>query len=356
MKKINASVVIPSHRSDISSMRRLILTVDMFLSEGFEVVISDNSGNKDKRGLLQNEFGSSVVFADTEANCNASDNFLAGFDAANCEYVLFASDDDTCFSVGIKALVTAINGTIGCHGFCAPTVRYALNSTSVSPTPNLNTLDYSERLLQWINCDISVSYYGCYSRYIWQRYFSFIKQHPLKLPYHDQLLRFFVADSGNIICLNTVWFAYDFSHWTVGQSCHNSLNYYYKLAGLDERALYIHPLLEGIEGALCQFKLDEQAGREYQFACVNQWWSNRITSFRKLMTDSQETMDPVLWKQLGALHSYVNMPEEPNINQLLILICKFMTEVYGSDFGLHDFWLTRAARSMSNVWDTRGQL
>jgi glycosyltransferase involved in cell wall biosynthesis len=349
MSLINASVVIPTHRSDTSSLRRLILTVDMFLTAGFEVVISDNSGSDDKHKRLVNEFGSTIVFANTEIECNSSENFLAGFNAASCEYVLFATDDDTYFPVGIKALATAIGGTIGYHGFCAPTVRYAPNGTSVAGTPGLGILDYSERLLQWINCDIAVNYYGCYSKSIWQRFFSFLNGHPLKFPFHDQLLRFIVADSGNINCLATAWFAYDYSNWSDSQYCHNSLNTHYKTAGLDERAIFIHPLLEGIEGALCQFKLDELAGREHQLANVNLWWSVWISSYRQLIAGNMATMDATLWSQLQALHTYINLPSEPNIYQILTLICEFMSEVYGSDFGLQDFWLNKAAKCLGTA-------
>ncbi len=44
MNKIDASIVIPTHRSDTSSVRRLISTIDLFLQYGFEVVLTDNSG------------------------------------------------------------------------------------------------------------------------------------------------------------------------------------------------------------------------------------------------------------------------------------------------------------------------
>ena len=63
MNKINASVVIPSHRFDASSMRRLILTIDLFLNQGA---------------------------------------------AASGDYLLFATDDDTFLPVGVQSLANAI--------------------------------------------------------------------------------------------------------------------------------------------------------------------------------------------------------------------------------------------------------
>ncbi|MSP28295.1 MAG: glycosyltransferase [Methylococcales bacterium] len=139
MNKINASVVIPSHRFDVSSMRCLILTIDLFLTQGFEVVVADNSGFAEKHRKLRAEFSDTIVYAEPEADCNAMDNFLAGFAAANGDYVLFATDDDTFFPVGVAALANAITNATGYAGFCAPTVRYAQEGTSVAAVPDLNS-------------------------------------------------------------------------------------------------------------------------------------------------------------------------------------------------------------------------
>lgn len=347
MNKINASVVIPSHRFDVSSMRRLILTVDLFLHQGFEVVIADNSGFFGKQQRLLAEFGDAIVFAETEADCNAADNFLAGFAAASGEYVLFATDDDTFLPVGVQNLASAIANSSGYMGFCAPTVRYANEGTSVAGVPNLANLSYSDQLMQWIVCDIAVSFYGCYSQQIWQRYFRFMQQHPTKLAHHDQLLRFIVTDTGNIACLNTAWFAYDYSNWSNGQTAYNSLVHYYIKAGFDENMVYVHAILEGLEGALCQFKLDELAGREFQYEAINgYWWNSWLTMFKEKMDSNRETMNPDLWQLLEPIVAYLNSPEDVNVYQILQLLSEFLDNIYGSDKGLQDFWLNKAADSL----------
>jgi glycosyltransferase involved in cell wall biosynthesis len=347
MNKINASVVIPSHRFDASSMRRLILTIDLFLNQGFEVVIADNSGFIEKYSQLRAEFGDAIVFAPTEADCNAADNFLAGFAAASGAYVLFATDDDTFLSVGIQSLANAIANSTGYSGFCAPTVRYAEEGTGTASVPDLSSICLSERLIQWIACDIAVSFYGCYSQQIWQRYFNFMREHPIKLAHHDQLLRFIVADAGNIACLNTAWFAYDYSNWSNGQTAQNSLIYYYTKAGFDERMIYVHSILEGLEGALCQFKLDELAGREFQYTAINgYWWNSWLTMFKEIINNNQESMSPELWQRLEPLVNYLNSPDDVNVYQILQLLSEFLHSVYGSDKGLEDFWLNKAADSL----------
>jgi glycosyltransferase involved in cell wall biosynthesis len=347
MNKINASVVIPSHRFDTSSMRRLILTIDLFLHQGFEVVIADNSGFIEKYRQLRAEFGDAIVFAATEADCNAADNFLAGFASASGEYVLFATDDDTFLPVGIQSLANAIANSTGYEGFCAPTVRYAEEGTGTASVPDLSSICLSERLIQWIACDIAVSFYGCYSQQIWQRYFNFMREHPIKLAHHDQLLRFIVADAGNIACLNTAWFAYDYSNWSNGQTAQNSLIHYYTKAGFDERMIYVHSILEGLEGALCQFKLDELAGREFQYTAINgYWWNSWLTMFKEIINNNRESMSPELWQRLEPLVNYLNSPDDVNVYQILQLLSEFLHRVYGSDKGLQDFWLNKAADSL----------
>lgn len=347
MNKINASVVIPSHRFDANSMRRLILTVDLFLNQGFEVVIADNSGFIEKQRRLRAEFNDEIVFAATEADCNAADNFLAGFAAASGDYVLFATDDDTFLPVGVQALANALANSTGWAGFCAPTVCYALEGTRLAAVPDLSSESLSERLTQWIICDIAVSFYGCYSQQIWQRYFKFIQQHPIKLAHHDQLLRFIIADAGNIACLNTAWFAYDYSNWSNGQMVHDSLVHYYTKAGFDERMIVVHSVLEGLEGALCQFKLDELAGRELQYAVINGcWWHSWLTQFREMMNSNRDSMNPDLWQLLEPLVNYLTSPDDANVYQILQLLSEFLYGVYGSDGGLQDFWLHKAAASL----------
>jgi hypothetical protein len=348
MNKISASVVIPSHRFDASSMRRLILTVDLFLQQGFEVVIADNSGFFEKQRRLHAEFGDTIVFAETEADCKAMDNFLAGFNAASGEYMLFATDDDTFLPVGVQNLASAIVNSTGEYvGFCAPTVRYAFEGTSVASVPDLTSPLLSDRLIQWITCDIAVSFYGCYSQKIWQRYFRFVQQHPIKLAHHDQLLRFIVADTGNIACLNTAWFAYDYSNWSNGQTAYHSLIHYYTKAGFDEKMVYVHSILEGLEGALCQFKLDELAGREFQYTAINgYWWHSWLTKFNDMINSNRDSMNPDLWRLLEPLVNYLASPEDVNVYQILQLLSAFLDGIYGSDKGLQDFWLTKAADSL----------
>jgi len=76
MNKIDASIVIPTHRSDTSSVRRLISTIDLFLQHGFEVVLTDNSGYLKKSQQLHSEFSNEIVFAETEIDYKASENFF----------------------------------------------------------------------------------------------------------------------------------------------------------------------------------------------------------------------------------------------------------------------------------------
>lgn len=346
MKKINASVVIPSHRFDAPSMRRLILTVDLFLNQGFEVVIADNSGFIEKQRTLREEFGDVIVFAETEADCKAMDNFLAAFAAATRDYIVFATDDDTFFPVGIEALATAIANATNEVGFCAQTVRYAHEGTSIANAPDLSGESLAERLTQWIFCDIAVSFYGCYSRKIWQRYFNFARQHPLKFAHHDQLLRFVLADSGRIASLNTAWFAYDYSNWSNGQIAYQSLEYYYTRVGFDGRMIVVNSLLEGLEGVLCQLRLDELAGRDFQGAAVGHWWSGCLDSFRQVIELNRTGLSPDLLQALEPLVTYLNTSNDTNVYQVLQLLAEFLTAVYGTDGGLQHFWLHQSADSL----------
>ena len=346
MNPINASVVIPTHRSDVSTMRRLILTIDLFLNQGFEVVVSDNSGNQAKHEKLVAEFGNSIVYADTVVDCKAMDNFLAGFSAVSRDYLLFASDDDTFLLTGIDVLRHTITNTTGFIGFCASTVRYANDGITVAALPDLSSDSPIERMLEWLACDIAVSFYGCYHIKVWRRYFNFIRHHPLKFAHHDQLLRFIVADSGSIMGLNSAWFAYDYSNWANSHVAQSSLIHYYTKAGFDERMIYLHYVVQGLEGALMQIKLDEVAGREWQYTVIDVWWNTWRTQFSEPAKYYQETMPPELWQLIEPLVIYLSDTEQANVYQILQLLTDYMRGVYGTDGGLQQFWLYQAAESL----------
>jgi glycosyltransferase involved in cell wall biosynthesis len=346
MNKINASVVIPTHRSDISSLRRLISTIDLFLQHGFEVVLADNSGCLKKAEQLRSEFSNAIIFAETAVDCNASDNFFAGFTAASENYVMFVSDDDVFLSTGVQALAHAIEHSTGYQGFSAPVVHHAQESTTVVITPDLTSQNSTDLLIAWATCDPAVSFYGCYSQTIWQRYFRFVRQHPVKLAHHDQFLRFFIADVGNIACLKSAWMAYDRSNWSDGQTIYNSLERFYVKAGLDGRMYYAEPLWEAIEGILCQFKLDELAGRENQYAFIPHWWGSRFEISKQVIATNRHAMPPAVWQLLEPLVNYLDSPSRIDAYQILQLLSQFMVGLYGSDGGLQHFWLHQATASL----------
>lgn len=347
MKSVNASVVIPSYRSDMSSMRRLILTIDLFLNQGFEVVVADNSGSQQKHEQLVTEFGDALVFAKTVAHCKAMDNFLAGFSAASRDYVLFASDDDTFLPTGIAVLAETISNSSGFIGFCASTVRYANYDTTIATVPDLSGETESERLIEWVNCDIAVSFYGCYHRHlVWQRYFNFIHRHPLNFAHHDQLLRFIVADTGSIVGLNSAWYAYDYSNWADSHIASASLTHYYSKLGFDERMLYVHSVLEGLEGALLQFTLDEVAGRTPRYEISAYWWSIWFDQFNLMIMTRNDSVPAEVQPHLQPLIAYLSKAETANLQYILALLSDYMISVYGTDGGLQAFWLTEAADSL----------
>lgn len=349
MSRINASVVIPSHRSDTSSLRRLISTIDLFLKHGFEVVVADNSGSLKKSQQLHTEFSNAIVFAETIVDCNASDNFFAGFSATSGNYVMFVSDDDIFLATGVQALADIIRDSTGYNGFCAPVVRHTPKNTTIVNTPDLSSQDTTDALVAWATCDAAVSFYGCYSQAIWQRYFRFVKQHPVKLAHHDQFLRLFIADAGNIACLTSAWLAYDCSNWSSGQAIYDSLEGFYVKAGFDGRMYYAEPLWEGIEGILCQLKLNELAGREMQQAFINHWWSNRYEVSRQIMAKNRNTMPPDVWQLLEPLVNYLDYSSSINPYQILQFLSQFLVGIYGNDGGLQYFWLHQATVTIKEL-------
>ena len=114
--------------------------------------------------------------------------------------------------------------------------------------------------------------------------------------------------------------------------------------------LYVHSILEGLEGALCQLKLDELAGREFQYTAINgHWWNSWLTIFRQTIESNQNTMDSALWQSLEPLVQSLNAANDANIYQILQTLCDYLHGVYGHDGGLQDFWMNKAADSLRKL-------
>jgi hypothetical protein len=178
--------------------------------------------------------------------------------------------------------------------------------------------------------------------------FSVIQQHPIIMAHHDQLLRFLVADAKQpVACLKTAWFAYDYSNWS-GANTFQVLADYYCKAGFDARMIYVHYVIEGLEGVLFQSKLDEIAGRLSTCDAINLWWRSWLSAFNALIEEQRQAMDPSIWQAIEPLFSYLNIHGQTvQADHVLMLLCDYLRQIYSTDYGLQAFWLNQAKTSLS---------
>lgn len=110
--------------------------------------------------------------------------------------------------------------------------------------------------------------------------------------------------------------------------------------------IVINALLEGLEGVLCQLRLDELAGPDFQGAAVGHWWSGCPDLFRQVIELNRAGLIPDLLQALEPLVTYLNTSNDTNVYQVLQLLAEFLTAVYSTDGNLQHFWLHQWADSL----------
>lgn len=245
------SLVIPSNRSDLASIGRILQSTDLDPTK-FEVIVRDNSGCLKKRNILSSANSATLKYH-CAPPCHMDENFSEALNISSGNYVLFLSDDDLIFPSGLtnlyKNLFQSTNNN--CKIYIGSYLVTNKHSTRIYKYPKLDHDDPSVRVKSLIKPKApNYIYYSVLEAQLARKLHHLQGQLPIYLSYTDQLITLLYACESKIFQSDDVFYAYDESEWDSFEKAVRKDRLFYEKAGLDPEIDTLHYLLQALEGAL----------------------------------------------------------------------------------------------------------
>lgn len=249
---MQVSILIPTHRSDLLACSRIAQACS-WASPQIEVVIRDNSGNADKRALLEKfrREHCNIVFAET---CSAVVNFEEVLRLANGDFVLFLADDDFAFDRAIALLPGLVDQVKDDRSVAALTGGYMVESSKGSAIvayQNVDADDVIARINGYLSFDgVNVLVYSAVRRQLVLRIHAFMNSMPLSFSFHDQIMCLLYLLNGKFTGIKRLFYSYDVGEWETAESAQQRDLVFYTSSKADPAINKLHWFLCGFEGAV----------------------------------------------------------------------------------------------------------
>jgi hypothetical protein len=246
------SILLPTNRCGPTAISRIAQACSWASSE-IQVVIRDNSGIAEKRGLLT-QFQREYCEIISVGPCEPLENYSEILRLAKGDFIFCMSDDDQCVDRAIKALPDLIGQFGQDDSVAGITGSYALEShqgTSIVNYKGLNSDDPAVRVAGYLNYPgPNMLFYSVLRRELAERILTFMNAMPVYLSFHDQILSLLYLLNGKFVTLPRLFYIYDIGVWETIESAQKRDLEFYKAAGLDPAVNKLQWLLCGFEGAV----------------------------------------------------------------------------------------------------------
>lgn len=278
------SILLPTHRHDLLAIARIAQACS-WAGPKLEVIVRDNSGNPQKREMLE-RFQREHVTMVFAAPCEPLENFSELLRMAKGEFLYCVADDDFCFDHAIAALPGLLDQVSGDASVSGVTGGYAVESSkgsSVVGYQNIESDDVVARVSGYLGYQgPNVLAYSPLRREMVERVFVFMNTMPHFFSFHDQIQCLLYLLSGKFIRLQRLLYLYDVGIWGEPEAAQRRDVDFYRAAGLDAAVNKLHWFLCGFEGAVLILNSDlagplSAAQRQ---AIADQWFSMMFVRFK----------------------------------------------------------------------------
>jgi hypothetical protein len=251
-----------------------------------QVVVRDNSGNLEKRKLLQHFQREHCEIISVDP-CEPLENYSELLGLAKGDFIFSVSDDDQCLDRAILALPELIERSCGDPGVAAVTGSYALEVPQGTQIVNYKDVDSDDpvnRVAGYLSYPgPNMLFYSALRRTVVERILRFMKLMPVYLSFHDQILCLLYLLNGKYIRLQRLFYVYEVGVWGTVESSQKRDIEFYRAAGLDPAANKLQWLLCGFEGAaLIMNSTDFPAYAPAQRQRIaDQWFSVMYARFKR---------------------------------------------------------------------------
>lgn len=246
------SLVLPTNRAGPAAYARILEAVS-WGREDIEVIVRDNSENKEKKKFLQKIGGENVkmIFAPT---CQFGENFKQVIAEASGEFVMTFSDDDFIDSEAIPAILETIRRHREDPQVAGILGDYMITGGGVSSALRFQGLDSStpaERYAGFLRSGgCSVILWSIHRREVLQETTTLIKTLPIEFSFHDLVMTAVFFTRGKYVNFEKYCYHYaGMGNWRTPDAVLKGDFKYYAKHGLDPSTYRLHWLFCGFEGA-----------------------------------------------------------------------------------------------------------
>jgi|GEM_PF-913961 len=335
------SIIMPSNRSGLAPCAR-IFDACSCSSEDVEIIVRDNSGDRDKRNMLSRISRENCRVLSVES-CWGVENYLETFRLSQGEFVFCIADDDILPCASIPQLVDLIAQHSADMSITGITGDYVIEGQSWTRLFRYQGLDGATapaRVGAYL-ADIGANAinYSVVRRSIVSGVASFSRTLPLWFSFTDQLVAFMYLCSGKFLSVNRLLYHYDAFNWDPPERALQSDLQFIHRHGLDGSTLRLMWLISALEGSkivLGKFPLLDipQVDREL---VAMQW--TKVMFARFLQTVERTDPTALFDREAVALSNKWKKPAEFNLDSLLADLSEFMA-LSNKDAGdrYFEFW------------------
>lgn len=293
-RSMRLSILLPTHRHDLPALGRIAQACS-WAGPDLEVLIRDNSGNAQKRELLERferEYVT-IVFAEP---CEPLENYSELLRMAKGEFLYCVADDDFCFDRAMAALPGLLDQVSGDVSVAGVTGGYAVESSKGSSVVGYQDIDSDDvvaRITGYLSYQgPNVLAYSPFRRAMVERVFVFMNTMPHFFSFHDQIQCLLYLLNGRFVRLQRLLYLYDVGIWEAPEAAQKRDADFYRAAGLDPAVNKLHWVLCGFEGAVLTLNSDlaQNLSKAQRQSVADRWFSTMFVRFKgqpRLTFDSQ---------------------------------------------------------------------
>jgi hypothetical protein len=261
------SLVLPTNRAGPAAYARILEAVS-WGREDIEVIIRDNSENKEKKKFLQKVGGENVkmIFAPT---CQFGENFKQVIAEASGEFVMTFSDDDFIDSEAIPAILDTIRRYREDPQVAGILGDYMITGGGISSFLRFQGLDAPDAAGRYAGFlrsgGCSVILWSIHRREVLQETTALIKTLPMEFSFHDMVMTAVFFTRGKYVNFEKYYYHYaGMGNWNTTNAVLKGDFKYYAKHGLDPSTYRLHWLFCAFEGA--KLILGNQVARDTSVA------------------------------------------------------------------------------------------
>jgi hypothetical protein len=323
---VQLSILIGTNRTGLLACSRIAQACS-WASPNIEVIIRDNSGDAEKRSLLQHfrRDNCTIVLAEPD---DSLANITAILKLAKGEFVFILADDDFCFDHAIASIPAVIAECGGDPSVVGITGAYAVemaHGSAVVDYKNIDSDDPATRVAGFLSyVGPNILHYAPIRRELVQKIFGFQRTQPYSFSFHDQTVSMLYLLNGRFVSLKRFLYLYDLGPWQENETAQQRDVSFYRDAGLDPAINKLHWFICAFEGAALIRNAD--VFPDYRLAqrqpIADLWFSAMYQRFRN---PTRLTYDSKLTNEAALLHAALQKTSgQMSFLQMLTAISGFM--------------------------------